>query len=665
MRFFDVGRGPEWGGRRRFDGDTMALGVMRRHRRWLYVFLWIVILGFIAFYIPMFRTGVDAGSPGETLATVAGETITVAEFQKAYLRQRAFYERMYQGRMNPAMLRRMGLESQVLETLVGERLVVLEARRLGLSVDEDTLTRALTTLPEFQENGKFLGGEEIKRRLDYQGISPAEFEESLRARLLRDQLEALIAGSASVTPAEVEHEFRRRNEQVKVEYVDVPEAAFRAGVTATDDEVKARFEKARDRYKLPEQRVVSYVLVDQEALRARAAVTDADLEAYYQEHRDEFKDQEQVCASHVLVKVKASPEAKEGHPEAEAKGLAEAALAKIKGGADFAEIAKKSSEDTGSAERGGDLGCFPRGAMVPEFENVAFSLDPGQTSDLVRSSFGFHVIRVASRRDEQVQPLTAVKERIRPLVTADKTQKLAADQVSLAQGALKRGTLEEAAKSIGLTVTTSPAFSLATPPEPLNSPALAAKAFALKTGETERDGFPVGRGYVFFRVTEIKPSRAAELSEVQDKVKAEVIEEKALSKALEQAQTLRARAEAGGLDKAAAGLKLVRKETPALVGRGQPLGELGDGQAVEDAAFGLAEKALSAPVRSATGYAVLRVLEKKAFDPGAFSSQKAAVESSLLEQKRGQLFQAYMNDARERYAIERNPAALRRVLGQG
>ena len=108
--------------------------------------------------------------------------------------------------------------------------------------------------------------------------------------------------------------------------------------------------------------------------------------------------------------------------------MAEALLAKVKAGGDFAELAKKSSEDKGSADRGGDLGCFPRGAMVPEFENAAFSLDPGQTSDLVKSSFGYHIIRVASRRDEQVPPLLAVKERIRPLVTADKTQKLAAER---------------------------------------------------------------------------------------------------------------------------------------------------------------------------------------------------------------------------------------------
>jgi parvulin-like peptidyl-prolyl isomerase len=175
----------------------------------------------------------------------------------------------------------------------------------------------------------------------------------------------------------------------------------------------------------------------------------------------------------------------------------------------------------------------------------------------------------------------------------------------------------------------------------------------------------VSRGYVFFRVAEVKPARSAELSEVQEKVKSDLVEEKALARARGQAEALRKRAEGQGLEKAAASLKLVRKATPALVGRGQAVGELGDGHSVEEAAFGLPEKTLSDPVRTAGGFAILRVLERKPFDPAAFAAQKAAVESSLREQKRAQLFQAYLGEAQERYAIVRNPAALRRVRGEG
>jgi parvulin-like peptidyl-prolyl isomerase len=168
----------------------------------------------------------------------------------------------------------------------------------------------------------------------------------------------------------------------------------------------------------------------------------------------------------------------------------------------------------------------------------------------------------------------------------------------------------------------------------------------------------------FFQVTEIKPPREAQLEEVKERVRAEVREEKALAVAREQAQRVHDRAREIGLDKAASALKLVRKETPNPVGRGQALGDLGEGAAVEAAAFGLPEKELSGPVRSAGGYAVLRVLERKSADPATLAAQRSSVESSLLEQKRQQLFEAFMSGARDRYRVERYPQALRRVLGQ-
>jgi peptidyl-prolyl cis-trans isomerase D len=641
----------------------MALGFMRRHRRWLYVFLWLVIAAFIILYIPAF-SGSTKGSPGETLATVGGLPIRVGEFQKAYLRQRQFYERMYQGRMDAAMLKRMGLESQVLQSLVTDRLVSLEAKRLGLTIDDETLAKTLATSPEFQENGRFLGADEIRRRLDYQGVSVEEFENQLRNKLLRDRLEALVTDAVSVTPDEVEREFRRRNEQVKAEYVLVDAARFRPGIAVSDDEVKARFEAKRDSYRVPEKRVASYLLVDQEALRPRATVTDNDIEVYFNGHRDEFKQPEQACASHILVKVKSSPEATEGHADDEARKIAEGLLAKVRAGGDFAELAKKSSEDEGSASRGGDLDCFGRGQMVPEFDNAVFAMTPGETSDLVKSSYGYHIIRLASKTEETVPSLSTLRERIRPILVSQKVQTLAGEKAQAITALLGRGrTLEEAAKDQGLTVQKSAPFARGDNPEPLASPALVARAFELKAGETDKEGFDVPRGYAFIAVAEIQPARAAELKDVQDKIKADLAEEKAFLKAKEQAQELKTRAAKADLEKSATALGLVRKETPALTGRSQPLGDLGSGAALDDVAFALPEKVLSDPVRVASGYAVLRVLEKKAFDPAVFEQQKTSLTSSLRQQKKSQLFQSYLEEARQRVTVERHPEAFKRIVG--
>lgn len=643
----------------------MALGFMRRHRRWLYAFLWVVILGFIVFYIPAF-TGVDAGSPGERVGSVGGVPITAGEFQKAYLQRRQLYERLYQGRLDAAMLRTLGLDEQVFEGLVAEKLLLAEARRLGLGVGDLELATSLTTAPDLQEGGRFMGALELKRRLNLAGQSLSEFEEGRRARLLAEKLEALVTAGVTLSPAEVEREFRRRNEQIKAEYVLVDAQRFQKEAQASDDEVKRRFETRRESYKLPEKRLVSYVLVDPEAQRSRVSITDRDIESYYQERRDEFRQEEEVCARHILVKTRAGTDAKEGHPDDEARRLAQGVLDRLNKGADFAALAKKESEDKGSAPGGGELGCFGRGRMLPEFDNAAFSLGVGEvTSEPVKTSAGYHVIQVSSRRDESFLPLAQVKERIRQLLMAERTRELAEAQAQAIAGALRKGrSLDDSARAQGLVVQRSQPLARGESRAPLASPLLVSRAFELKPLEVEKEPFTLPSGAsAFIALAEIQAARLPELKEVQEQVKLELVQEKALERARLLAADVRARAEKQGLDKAAASVSLLRKETPSLVGRGQPLGDLGSSAALDEAAFSLGEKALSEPVQAAAGYAILRVVEKKAFDAQAFESEKAALAASLLQTKRGQFFQAYLTEIRQRAVVERRPDAFRRLQG--
>lgn len=638
----------------------MALGFMRRHRRWLYVFLWIVIAAFIILYVPAFR-GAQSGSPAETLARVGDDSITAGEFQRAYLEQRRRLEQVYQGRMDPATLRSLRIEERVFEGLVAERLVDLEARRLGLQVDEASLAKAVASDPRFQREGRFVGGAELKRLLQLRGVEPAEFEAGLRRELLRRRLELLVTGSVTVSEAEADAEYRRRNEQLRVEYALVEAAPLRAAASATDDEVKARFEQRKDSYRVPEKRVVSYLLVDPDALRARVTVTEAELEGYYREHPDEFKEAEQVCASHVLIKVK-SPQAQEGHAPEEARRIATTLLEKARGGADFAELAKTASEDQGSAARGGDLGCFTRGRMVPEFENAAFSLKPGELSELVQSSFGFHVIRVQAHKEESVPALSQVKERIRQVLLSQRVQTQMAERVESITAALAGGTtLDKVAVAQGLSLQKSAAFERGQAPAPIAAPQLAARAFELKPGETDREGAALPRGYAFFSLAEVQPARLPELKEVQERVKTDLVEERAFAAARQKAADLRARAEKDGLEKAAVALGLTRKETPQLVGRGQPLGDLGSSAALDEAAFALTPQVLSEPVRAPAGYAVLRLLEKKAADDTALARERSALMASLRDERRGRLFQAYLEQLRQRYPVERRADVFRRV----
>ena len=641
----------------------MALGFMRRHRRWLFAFLWIVIAAFIILYIPAFE-GSTASGPSEALASVGGLPITVGEFQKAYLRQRQMYERLSQRPLDPAALRGLGIENQVFESLVTERVVFLEAKRLNLAVSDDAVAREIATSPQFQQNGAFIGAAEIRRLLDLRGMSTEEFEEAIRSDLARRKLEALVTAGVSVTPAEAEREFRRQREKVRAEYVLVDAAPYRSQVAVSDDELKARFEGRKDTYRIPEKRVVSYVLLDAEALKPRVALTDREVDSYYEEHRDEFKEPEEVCASHILVKVRAKEGIPEGHEDGEARTIAESLLAQIKGGADFATLAKKSSEDKGSADRGGDVGCFPRGRMVPDFDNAAFSLAAGETSGLVKSSLGYHVIHAASHREEAFAPLERVKEGIRNNLLNQRATALADEKMELLGAALRRGrSLEDAAKEQGVVVAKSPPLARGEPAEPLASPALVARAFELKPGEIEKEPFPLARGYAFIALAEVKPSRMTTFDEIKERVKADLLVERSFEKARETAAALKVRAEKAGLEKAAAASGLVRKETPSPVGRGLSWGDLGASAALDEAAFGLPEKTLSEPVGTANGYVVLRLLEKPAFDHAAFESERASVVASLKEAKKRQLFEAYLKQARQRFAIERRPDVMKRVVG--
>ena len=274
-------------------------------------------------------------------------------------------------------------------------------------------------------------------------------------------------------------------------------------------------------------------------------------------------------------------------------------------------------------------------AIRLEFENAAFSLGPGETSDLVKSPFGYHIIRVTERKEEAVPPLSQVKERIRQALVADRVRALVDDKMRGLADALRRGkSLEEAARAESLAVQKSAPIERGKPVPPLVSPALVARAFELRKAEVAKEPFALPTGYAFIAVDEIQPSRLPELKEVEARVRADLVEEKALAQARELAAQVRARAEKDGLDKAAPALGLVRKETPGLVGRGQPLAELGATASLEEAAYSLPEKTLSDPVRAAGGYAVLRVLEKKPFDPVAYEKEKPSIVSSLKGEKK-------------------------------
>lgn len=636
----------------------MALAFLRRHRRWFFVFLWVVILAFVILYIPNLDPATR--SADASVATVGGKPIRVAEFQRQYLRQRRQFLAMNQG-VDEATLERMGVRDQVLSSMVRDHLESLEADRLGFVIDDKSLVKVITEDPQLQTNGKFIGTATLANLLQQQGMTVADFENEIRNQLKRQRLREAVTDGVVVSDAEVKSEFRRRSDLVRAEYVYIDTARYEAAVQPAEDEIKARFEANKDRFRLQERRVLSYLLVDPTDLRAKVLPTGTEIESYYKNNTAEFTTQEQVCGRHILLKVKQNAAATEGHLDAEARTMTEAALARLKNGEAFEKVAKDKSEDS-SASNGGSLGCFGKGQMVAEFENAAFALQNGAMSDIVKTPFGYHIIKVDTKLPGGQQPLEQARKRIEAQLQDSKSRELAQQKAeAVVEGLKSNQTLEQIGAAQGLTVKKSEPLLLGRGAGPLTSPVLLASAFELKAKETSKEGFPAGGGAAFIRVDEILPPKVPELAEVKEDVKADLVKFQAREKARQAAKSLTADAEKTDLAKAATRAKFTRAETKGLVGRGQSFTEIPQNSSLEDQIFDLEPKKLSAPLDTPLGVVVVRVMEKTSADENALVAQRDSIRDSLAAAKKDKLFSSYLQTLTERYPVTRNAEALAAV----
>jgi peptidyl-prolyl cis-trans isomerase D len=374
-----------------------------------------VVVTFILLYVPDFlggkaaiacRTG--AADLTDTIASVEGRRITAGEFRRSYLNQVQAYQNAYGGQMNEQLLKQLGIDQRILQQMIDEEVALAEADRLDIGATDAELRQRILTMPAFQENGKFIGDQRYRQLLRMQRppMRPDEFEQQLRRSLVVQKLRAALTDWVRIGDAEVDQEFKTRNEKVKLELVVFSPDKFRAGVTATDAEIAAYFDKNKEQFRVGPRRKVKYLMIDLQGLRNRATVPPQDVRRYYDQNIEQFSTPRPSESGHVLIKVG------EGKDDAAAKKEADDILAQARAGKDFAELAKDYSQDESNAKNGGDLGFFGRGAMVKEFEEVAFSLQPGQISEVVKTQFGYHVIRVTDKKVAETRPPERVKAQI-------------------------------------------------------------------------------------------------------------------------------------------------------------------------------------------------------------------------------------------------------------
>jgi len=633
---------------------------MRRHRNWLKWSLAIVVLAFVMLYIPSFLADRNGASSNAVVASVDGRDITVNRFRRAYQQQINQFRQFNGGNFDEKLLRQLGIEQRVVQQLIEEEAAMAEAKRQGITASDAEVRARILALPAFQENGEFIGDARYRQILAIQNppIKPNDFEEDVRRSIVAEKLQGALTDWITVADTEVDTEFNRRNEKVKLAYVSFPADKFKDAVTVSDDEISKHFESNKETYRIPEKRKVKYALIDQEAIRKTIVVSAQDEQRYYEEHRTQYSTPEEVQASHILLKT-------EGKDDAAVKKEAEDLLAKVKGGADFAELAKKYSQDEGSGAKGGDLGFFVREAMVKEFSDAAFALEPGQLSTApVKSQFGYHIIKTVAKKAATNSSLEQVRLQIDDAIKYERAAK-EVDRVatSLAGKLTKPADLDTVARAAGLTVGETPFFGRGDQAVPGLGVAGAVvnRAFELKTGEVS-EALRGGSGQAFITLTGQQESRLPTLEEVKAKVRQDLEKQKATDLARQKASSVVAQLKAGDFT-AAAKAAGVEAKTTELLTRGSPIPDVGSVGDVDKAAFSLPAGGVSDAITTDTGAVVVKVLEKKAPTEDDIKKGRDTVKQQLLNQQRQRFFAAYMAKARERMTIRSNPQVLAQVVG--
>ena len=635
---------------------------MRRHRNWLKWSLALVVLTFIAFYIPSFldTTTPVGASASDVVATVNGKDIKGLDYQRRYQNQMMAYQQQYGGSINQQLLRQLGIDQQILQQMVDEQAALAEAERQGIRVSDEELAQQIFAFPALQENGRFIGEQRYIQLLASQNppMTQGDFEENLRRSMMVDKLRSAVTDWLAVSDADVEREYKNRNEKVKLQVVALTADKFRDKVTINDADVNAYYTAHQAEYRKGEQRKIKYLLIDRDQLRTRMAITPQDIDSYYNSNVQQFQTPEQVRASHILLKT-------EGKDEAAVRKQAEDILKQAKApGADFAALAKKYSEDDGSKINGGDLDYFAKGRMVPEFEQAAFSMQPGQISDLVKSQFGFHIIKVVDKKAAATRTLDEVRPQIQQTLAAQRVEQQITDRTrDLDARITKPADLDVVGKEAGATVTESDFFAREDPIPTLGpAPEVAAQVFQLKDGEVSK-ALQSPRGPVYVTVTGKRDPYVPKVDEVKDRVREDVIKMKAAElskqKAGEIAATLRSAKDFAAAAKAQG---LEAKDTQLIV-RGSPLPDIGVSAEVDKAAFSLPSGGVSEPIASSNGSVIVRVAERQDVTPEAMRTAKESFRTQLLNERRELFFASYMSKAKQGMKIQVNTDVARRIVG--
>lgn len=600
----------------------------------------ILGIGMLLYLVPQ---GTNDLSGSEAVAQVGDQTISVVDVQNL------LNKNTRSSQIPRALL--PAYTQQALDQLIDEKMLALEAERMGLRVSDEEHADLLKKLvPTAFTGDTFIGYDrysaEVQARFQ---MSVPEFETEVKRALLQQKFQQLVTDGITASDDEVREEFRRENEKIKLDYVLIKPDDLQSKVEVSDADLAAYFDKNKGQYVVPERRTVDYAILTLAQLRQRAQVTDDDEKVYYQSHIDQYKLEDRAHVAHILFKTVGMTDAE----AAEVKKKAEDVLNKTKHGGNFGDLAKQYSEDT-TKDKGGDLGWIVRGQTVPEFEAAAFSLPKGSISDLVKTPYGFHIIQVIDRETARTQTLDEVKTSIANQLQQDKAEQLGENVSTQIADEIRRSgrlPIEDLAKKFNMTTGEAKLVEANQPlPELGNAPGLMDGIFRQRVGDV---GAPIHTdlGYVVLSVKDVQPSHPATLAEVRDRVASDFRRGRAVELAKSRAEELAKRAKSGeNLAAAAKGLGFDVKTSDAISRTGS-IPDVGSAKQFA-AAFILPVGQTGEPMPLGQNWTVYRVAQHDPVNQDDFEKQKTKIEEQVVQRKRQTAYELFRTALKARLQQE-------------
>jgi peptidyl-prolyl cis-trans isomerase D len=611
---------------------------IRSRKLFIQIVLGFVILVFVAFYAGDF--GRASHDTSRDVAAVGSEHVSLVEYQNMLRviedQQKQFFQ---QTDITPQMM--SYFRQQAVDTLIDRKLLLIEARKAGIKATEEEVQRKILASPYFNTNGSFVGMEQYRMVVDrFFHMDVPSFEQMIADDIIVSKFDDVLTSGILVSDPELEEQYRKSSLTATIDYVKF--ANDQKDVQITPEETRAYYDSHKREFETGELCKVQYLWISHSSDKNRVQIPEQELKAFYDKNPQRFSRPEQVRARHILLKT-------EGKNEEDVKKLAEDLVKQLRGGADFAALAKQYSDDPGSKEHGGDLGFFGRGRMVPEFDKAAFSQQVNGIGDPVKTEFGYHIIQVQAKQPPYKMDFALVKDQIYRELSQPKAVENAKDQATKIHEDITKNkkSLSDISKIQLVEMKTTDYFSQDQDLAGL-SPSFRDAAFNLKKGEVS-EPVQVFQDFAILQLVDTKPSELEPFEKAQAKATERVREEKLSQAAKQKADAFYASlAGSNDLKAAAAKEKLEVKTSEPFTPEGY-VGEIGSAKEVGAKAFTMNVGQISAPMKIDEGYIVFQLKEKKTFDPTIFAKEKDNLRQQISSQKENAFVRAYRDMLRKRY----------------